>query len=485
MAQHGNKKTKRGVPQVDTTSFGKPAGGSSVAKASARRRVRSRRSQSAGASNAQTLITRRNLLLGAAGIGAAAVGAVGVRALTSREESSNEDITTIEVPEDAVFDLEACAEVDAGDAFELIGNFELPFGTLVWADDENVAACLFPTEEPSPLVYMGILSLGNGSYYILRESAVGAEEGFEIYDVRASSEGLVWLEAAIMEGLWRIYVATLGGDLSLGEPQLVEEGMSDVEVPSITIVGEHAFWQTMAPISNENARREPSALKRASLKSGKAQTVYEATGRMSAPPVPYGESVVFTPRHEEATSYCDLVRIEAKSGKVQDQITLPSGMMPHQVGFGPTGFAFCFENIYDYGGGIANLGTYTPAAAPKNGDYNSLPWFRFNRTPTAAPCWCTENWFMVKSNQSVCAVNLANKVFCSFGVESGCQDWGDFLVSSGMRSTVVTASQIDQVDNEGKETKMTQVRVWQPLANTPSNPGENASSSTQEQNQDQ
>ncbi len=159
--------------------------------------------------------------------------------------------------------------------------------------------------------------------------------------------------------------------------------------------------------------------------------------------------------------------------------------MPHQVAYGPTGFAFCFENIYDYGGGISNLGTYTPSVALKNGDYGNKAWFRFNRTPTAAPCWCTDNWFMVKSNQSVCAVNFANKVFCSFGVESGCQDWGDYLVTSGMRNIVVTASQIDQVDNEGKETKMTQVRVWQPLSNAPSNPGGDAASSTDEQKEDQ
>ena len=482
MAQHENKQSKNPLPQVDTTTFGQSMGGVSTKKSRASKRARARRSSE---SNAQMLITRRNLLLGAAGIGAVAAGAAGAKVLTSREETTSEDIITLEVAEDAVFDLEACAEVDPGDAFDLIGNFELPFGTLVWVDDEDVAACLFPTEEPSPLVYMGIMNLGNGAYYIMREAAVGAEEGFEIYDVRASSSGLVWLEAAIMEGLWRIYVATLGADLSLGEPRLVEEGNAEQEVPSIAIVGDYAFWQTMAPISNENARREPAALRQVSIKSGNAKTVYKTNGRMSAPLVPYADSIIFTPRHEDATSYCDLVRLDAQSGKVQDQITLPSGMMPNQVGYGPTGFAFCFENIYDYGGGISNLGTYTPANTLKNGDYNNQTWFRFNRTPTAGPCWCTDNWFMVKSNQSVCAVNFANKVFCSFGVESGCQDWGDYLVTSGMRNIVVTASQIDQVDNEGKETKMTQVRVWQPLSSAPSNPSDDATTSADEQKEDQ
>ncbi len=298
MAQHGSKHSKNPLPQVDTTTFGQSANGTSTKRNRRGKRARARRSSE---SNAQMLITRRNLLLGAAGIGAVAAGAVGIKALSDRDVATSEDITTIEVAEDAVFDLEACAEVDPGDAFDLVGNFELPFGTLVWVDDESVAACLFPTEEPSPLVYMGIMNIGNGAYYIMREAAVGAEEGFEIYDVRASSSGLVWLEAAIMEGFWRIYVATLGSDLSLGEPRLVEEGNAEQEVPSIAVVGDYAFWQTMAPITNENARREPAALRRVSIKSGEAQTIYEAKGRMSAPLVPYTDSIVFTPRRPGST----------------------------------------------------------------------------------------------------------------------------------------------------------------------------------------
>ncbi|MBQ9022064.1 MAG: Tat pathway signal protein [Eggerthellaceae bacterium] len=314
---------------------------------------------------------------------------------------------------------------------------------------------------------MGVLHLTSGGFYTLREHAVGEEEGFEIYDVRASSSGMVWMEAAIMEGLWRIYVASLSADLSLGEPQLVEEGDASMEIPNFTIIDDYAYWQCMAPVTNENARREPSSIRCARAGDGKAKTLYDSVGRMSAPLTTYENSIIFSPRHPDATSYCDLMRIDASSGKVLDSLTLPSGMYPHQIAYGATGFSFCFENIYDYGGGISNLGSYTPAEIHNAEKYDDLSWFRFNRTPTTAPCWCGDNWFMVKSNQSVCAVNFTNKVFCSFGVESGCLDWGDFLISSGKREKIVTAMQIDDTDTEGNETKMTQVRVWQALGNTP------------------
>lgn len=460
MAPGGNNSVNSNIPQIDTTTYGR--GGSSL---DGRNKQPKRARRSSSGKNANTLITRRALLFGALGVGAVAAGTAGVMALSNREEEA-EEIVTLTVPEENVFDLESCAEIDASDTFELVGDYELPFGTLVWANDEEVAACLLPTEEATPLVNVAALSLSTGNMFTVLEQAIGTEEGFEVYDVRGNSSGFIWTEAAIMEGLWRVYTAPFS-DYTLGEARLVDEGNATNEVPLIAIVGDYAFWQTNAPITNENARREPATVKRSSFSSGETRTIYESVGRMSAPLVGCGESIIFTPRHEEAVSYCDLVRMDAATGRIQESLTLPSGMLPNQVGYGPTGFSFCFESIYDYGGGIANLGTYTPASASKSGDYSNLQWFRFNRTPTAPPCWCTDDWFMVKSNQSVCAVNIANKLFCSLGVESGCLDWGDYLVSSGNHNTVVSAMQISQVDNDNNETKKTQVRVWRPLSTIP------------------
>ena len=40
------------------------------------------------------------------------------------------------------------------------------------------------------------------------EHAVGEAEGFEIYDVRANSAGVVWTEADILDNLWRCLLYT-------------------------------------------------------------------------------------------------------------------------------------------------------------------------------------------------------------------------------------------------------------------------------------
>ena len=30
-----------------------------------------------------------------------------------------------------------------------VGNYELPYGSLVWANDDDLAACLLPTPTPA------------------------------------------------------------------------------------------------------------------------------------------------------------------------------------------------------------------------------------------------------------------------------------------------------------------------------------------------
>ena len=405
------------------------------------------------------VLTRRHFLLGAAGIGAVAAATAGVVLLGGGEEES--DSQGITVPERAVFNIDDCEELPRDDCFTLVGDYELPFGTLVWANNSQVAACLLPTETASPLTQVALLMLDTGNYFTVLEAAVGAAEGFEIYDARASQSGLVWIEANIMEGIWRILCAPISSEGSLGEPRLLEEGDRSCETPSIGAVKDNAYWQVMPSTIDEEFRTKPSYLKRAGFAKDNIQVLHEATGRMSCPLYPSDAGVVIAAHNPESRSTYDLMYFDDESGLPMDTLTLPSGMAPNALGFGPNGIAFCFESIYDYGDGISNLGTYTPATAHVPGSpYNDIKWFRFGRTPQTGPCWCTDRWLMVKSTTAVCGVDLANHTFCSLDVESGCTNWGDHLATTGAGDTVVTIMQIDQVNTKGKTEHRAQVRVW-------------------------
>ena len=410
--------------------------------------------------NSKTLLTRRRFLYGAIAAGAVAAGAVGVTAIRSRSEQSEDDIVTIEVPEDHVFDLDGCTEVKADHAFRIVSEIELPYGSLVWANDDTVAACLLPTEQPSPLTVMALLNLGTGSYTPMMEQAMGSKDGFEIYDVRATAAGMVWTEANIFEGRWRVYAAALGEGLTLEEAKLLEEGDQSTETPSLAAAADYAWWQVVPHVENENAAEEPFLVKRARFGSSDVETVHTAAGRSIAPLYSAADGVCVCARINDGMRYWELAHIPADSGKVQERFTLPSGMQPSQIGYGSSGFSFCFDSIYDYGDGISNLGTYTPVE--KTDNLSEATWFRFNRTPLASPSWCAERWFVVKSTLSVCAIDLGNREFCSFDIEDNSADWGDYLASSGAHSLFITYTHVDGTTEYGEEHRFTQVRVWEP-----------------------
>ena len=171
----------------------------------------------------ETLVSRRKFLYGAAGVGAVAVVGAGVAVVRSRTDSSNE-VDTLEVPESALTTLNDMEVVDDYQQRVMLqATYELPYGTLLWANGDDVAACLLPTETGSPLTKVGILNLVSGYLAEVLERAVGAAEGFEIYDVRACTYGMVWTEANVLDGTWRIYSAHLA-DLQMGEPKLADEG---------------------------------------------------------------------------------------------------------------------------------------------------------------------------------------------------------------------------------------------------------------------
>ena len=140
----------------------------------------------------EVLLTRRHFLYGALGVGAlAAVGGGASVVIEQTKSDPDDNLVVLKVPEDAV--LSSASDeftntfVQAEDPTTLmnqVGNYELPYGSLVWANDDDLAACLLPTDTGKPLTQVALLSLSSGNSTVVLEQAVGSDEGFEIYDVR-------------------------------------------------------------------------------------------------------------------------------------------------------------------------------------------------------------------------------------------------------------------------------------------------------------
>lgn len=416
--------------------------------------------------NSEILLTRRQLLYGAAGLlGVAAVG--GAAAAVGGSDSSGDEVSSLEVPEGDVFTLDDCSEVDADDVMTLVGEYKLPYGSLVWAGNDEIAACLLPSEKATPLVTAALLNLTSGNLVTVLQKADGSADGFEIYDMRASGEGAVWTEANIVTGAWRVFVAQISAMELQGHVQ-VDEGDATSEMPTLAAVGSRAYWQVVpAETDDADDGETQTVVKSVEFASpNNAQAIYSAEGRFicSLSPDNADGGVVIVARDPEAISHYQMIAIDS-AGNPLDSITLPSRMAPMEACYGSSGFAFSFESIYDYGGGIANLGTYTPQSKPDDGRYSNRSWFHFERTPSMPPAWC-RGWFVVKSTSAVVACDLASKRYAVFDTDNNAQTYGDCLASLGDNDTIVIFTNIDRTeavaDDEDvtDDDKLCSVRVY-------------------------
>lgn len=405
----------------------------------------------------QLLVSRRAFLYGTAVAGAAATLGLGLSGCGPLGGSDGE-VPYLKVPESSLVTLNDFEALESAEGHvQLIGNFELPYGTLVWETDDNVAACLLPTASGTPLAQVALLFLGSGNLETILERAVGAAEHFEIYDVRATSNGVIWTEANILQGLWRVYTAKLHNGGIDGQPQLVDEGDATYDTPTLGAADNRAFWQVVPKSPNDS--KLPSLLMGATFGRNDAERVFENARTMGTPPYSASDSITIAPRLDQATTYYQLTNLNSKSGSTEDTMTLPGGMAPLEAGYGQTGFMFSFADIYNYGEGISNLGTYVPLRKPSDGDYSSVKWFGFARTPTAAPAWCN-GLLIVKSSYSVCGVDLDEGTYFALDVDNGADDYGDYLASSGTHGNFVTYSNIDHQPIGAPAIHCCRVKVW-------------------------
>ncbi|MDO4442531.1 MAG: hypothetical protein Q4B69_01480 [Slackia sp.] len=397
-------------------------------------------------------LTRRQLLVGAVGIGALIAVGAGAQAVSKSHEAANA-VDTLEVPADAVASLsDGSYTALEGDApLALAGEYKLPYGTLIWANCDSYAACLLPTEGADPLTQSGIVSLSDGAVSTVLPAPASSERGFDIYDIRCDERGVVWVEANCLSGEWRIYQAPHSKG-AIGSATLADSGNADYDVPFIAAAGGRAFWQ-ISPSEDGTKTSEASLLKSAAFGSTDVREDWRSNGRMGTPIYAMDKGVVITPRVDATGTYYQLTLIDAESGHMQDSLTLPAGMKPLEAGYVDGRFTFSFDAGYQNHGGLSSIGTYAPV---DRGGAGGGSWFCFDRNPTAAPAW-VGTYFVVKSTRTVSGVDLAAGTYFSLPCPDGCDDYGDYLASTGTSNSLVTYVAMPAVGDTEAHTLM---RVW-------------------------
>lgn len=240
-------------------------------------------------------ITRRTLVRGAIGAGVLA-GIVGVNGVVKSKKNTTLTSELAVTPENIV-SLDAFTQLDEPSAMmRLRGSFDLPYHSLMWMSDEGILAYLTPTQTGHPLNAVGIVRFGSHSTAagklqdiqkprIVLSQARDNAEGFDIYDVRASQQGIVWLEAHILTNTWRIWCARLTAT-GIEQPLLLDEGLQSEAMPTIGIVGKQVFWQINVPLRKTKANVHEQSLSVAASASATlaAQTLAATKGTSTAIP---------------------------------------------------------------------------------------------------------------------------------------------------------------------------------------------------------
>ena len=368
-------------------------------------------------------ITRRDLIgaIPGAAAGAAALAAVGVAiASTGCSSSSDSDDdgtpTVLEVATNAVVTLESYTEIEDPDYCCIVDTFlDLPEGIQLFTSGDRIAAALCTGETARPLSTVALMSLEAEEFPTVLEQAVSQDEGYNIYEVRASDDLLVWVESNFLTDDWRVYSASIDPDeLTIGEPTLLDEGDADYDAPEIAAVANQAYW-IVQPSEDGAKTTEDSVLK---TNGGVA---YTSHGRFNGGLSTSGNSVICMPRADSSSSvYYQLTAIQ--NGSVVATQVLPHGFRPSTATYVDGSFSFGISAGYDYGDGIANVGTYISA-----GDGT---WLRLTRTPVTPAGRCN-GWFFCKSSSRTVFVDTKRQRYFTISAPSGTESYGDYSIRTG------------------------------------------------------
>ncbi len=399
--------------------------------------------ESPAAKAAGTPVTRRELFsrLPGAAAGAAALAAAGAAVAasgcSSSDSDSEDDLDVLEVASNAVVTLESFEEIENYEGYCAVNEvFAFSCGAQLFSSGKKVAAVLCAGETSRPLSTVGLLSMVTNAFVTVLPQPLGQDEGFNFYEVTCSDKLLVWVESNYLTGAWRVYSASIDADaMTIDTATLLDEGDEGYDAPEIAALGGQAYW-IVQPAENGDHAKEDSLLK---TNGGTACTSH---GRFNGKLWVSGTTLVCMPRAESSSSvYYQLTAI-SDGGIVAKQV-LPHGFKPSTATYINGAFSFGIGAGYDYGDGIANVGTYISL-----GDGT---WLRLTRTPVTAAGRCA-GWYFCKSSSRTVFIDIENKKYFTVGAPSGTEDHGDYTIRTGECSNpLFTYATVGELKNNEKQ----------------------------------
>lgn len=388
--------------------------------------------------------SRRSFVRGGAGalaLGAAA--ATGALSLSGCGDDEEEEVQTLEVDEGDVVTLDSfTAYKHPTTQYSMYRLGSYSGGTLIHTTSESVAAAIVPGTTADPLNKLALLGLDSGRLHIVRKKPVGHDSGFTFLSASASNELVVWVESNFLTSQWRVYCATVDEkELTVGTSSRLDAGDADYDAPDVEVIGSTAYW-IVQPSEDGDKTTEDSHLM-ASESGSKAAVIHTSHGRFNGGLAASDGILTAMPRVDTSGVYYQLTAFQSGTGKIVDKLVMPQSFKPSSAIYMDGAFAFTIEAAYDYGGGIANVGTYYPL---DDGTY-----LRLTKQPVTPPALC-RGWLVSKSGSRTVFVNMKDRKYFTVDAPDGTADYGDYPLAYGeVRHVFVYSSITRDVETDDEE----------------------------------
>lgn len=388
--------------------------------------------------------SRRSFVRGGAGalaLGAAATA--GALSLSGCGDDEEEEVQTLEVDEGDVVTLDSfTAYKHPTTQYSMYRLGSYSGGTLIHATSESVAAAIVPGDSADPLNRLALLGLDSGRLLVVRQKPVGYNDGYMFLSATASSELIVWVESNFLTSRWRVYCAPVKEkQLDIGKPVKLDAGGSDYDAPKIEAIDSTAYW-IVQPSEDGSKTTEDSHLM-ASEGGSEATVIHTSHGRFNGGLAASDGILTAMPRVDTSGVYYQLTAFQSGTGKIVDTLVMPQSFKPSSAIYMDGAFAFTIEAAYDYGGGIANVGTYYPL---DDGTY-----LRLTKQPVTPPALC-RGWLVSKSGSRTVFVNMKERKYFTVDAPDGTADYGDYPLAYGeVRHVFVYSSITRDVETDDEE----------------------------------
>ncbi len=427
--------------------------------------------------NNQRLVTRRQALCTGAATGLTALSALsfGLPALISSSgcsrSSNNQTLDILNVAEDAVITLDGFNQVhDPEELYQVSDVAKLKTGTQLFSSGANLAAAFMTGESASPLSSVQLVDYSSGNTYDVLPKAISSDSGFEIYGAYASDSMLAWVESNYLTSEWKIYAADIAttqnskqlrdddglyytkttNEYSIGEAVQVGAGTIDTQTPNVCVIGNNIYWIEQPPADSSTKNSRDSQLKVSAGRSA-ATVIYTSPGRFNAGIEISADILTVMPRAQSSSNvYYQMTAISSLTSQVVATQVLPRSFAPSSAIYMQNNFAFCIGASYNYGGGIANVGTYYPSTDGK--------WMRLTRQPVTAP-GLSGGWLFSKSGGRTAFVDMQNKRYFTVNAPSNAQDYGDYSVCKGELDILYNYSSISNASTNEKYVQLRKIEL--------------------------